>query len=136
MAGCGKFLSVALRNRWVAMVFLYVFTAMLMVIPYLSYNTGIDAYDQATHGPGDYALYTFPLYFCPLVSFQEICFDQGTGYSLLAAQRHLMFAGSVPDWIVMVTLYAMLGVVFFALAALTERRLTKTAGAINIAPAV
>lgn len=133
MAGCGKWLSVALRNRWAAMVILYVLTAMLMIIPYVSYNTSQQMYNQVTPGP---SFADNMLYFCPLVSYQELCFNGGTGYAytLLPAQKHLLLA-PFPDWIVMAALYAILGAVFFTLATVVERRGARKSAPIQAAAA-
>ena len=119
MAGAGKLLSTALRNRWAAMVMLYVLTALLMIMPYVAYNA--QSAIELRRGP---AFSDNMLYFCPLVSLQQLCYDNGNGYSLLLAQANLLANNVVPDFIVCSALYLAIGLLGFGAARVIEKRRT------------
>jgi len=125
MAGFGKFLSVALRNRWAAMMMLYLLTAMLMILPYISYSSQTYApyYSQPYTGMRGPSFSDNWLYFCPLVSLQQLCYDSnGGGFSLVAAQPYLCANSIAPDYVVCSALYLAIGIFGFGLARLVEKR--------------
>jgi len=63
------------------------------------------------------------LYLCPLVSFQQMCYDTtGGGFSLVSAQPYLAFANTAPDWLVTTVIYSGAGVLCFAMASLIAMR--------------
>ena len=118
LSGFGKLLSVWLNNRWTARVGVYVFATLAMVVPYISYANPTYINGVPVHTAADNWLYL-----CPLVSFQQMCYDTtGGGFSLVSAQPYLAFANTAPDWLVTTVIYSGAGVLCFAMASLIAMR--------------
>jgi len=124
LAGFGKLLSVALRNRWAAMMMLYLLAALAMILPYMTYSAQQSASYGQSYGetPASAPFSDNLLYFCPLISLQQLCFDKGNGFSLLQAQSHLLFNSTLPDFVVCSALYLSIGLLSFVIARVIEKR--------------
>jgi len=118
LSGFGKMLSVWLNNRWTARVGVYVVATLAMVVPYVSYANPTYIDGVPVHTAADNWLYL-----CPLVSFQQICYDKaGAGFSLVSAQPYLAFANTAPNWLVTTAIYGAIGALCFAMASLIAMR--------------
>ena len=123
LGGLGLLLSALLRNRWAALLSLYLLMVLGMALPYFSYATltGHDAQAAITNPAIN------SLYFCPTLALAQISSSLesvspaslSNAASLFQADypivQGMAGTGSAPFWAVTAALYLLIGVVSYGI---------------------